>query len=196
MSAPPPVAFDYDTRFLPMDFRGDIGRWAKVAAKTAWERSGREHGRRDVKHLASTLETLAELTRRLNPMGAFAFVPEPWAGVAGVVRVLALDLGAPMEMPELVAQLSYPQEQLAAPVEIGVLDTPLGQAATLHQLTVTEDGVQSSRQFLWLFPDLEAAVVTSIAFTDPLQSARWKSALEDLARGADLETSALTEPPA
>lgn len=196
MSAPPPVVFDYDTRFLPIDFRGDIARWSKEAAETAWQRSGRKYGRREVKGLAKTLETLAELTRQLNPMGAFALVPEPWAGVAGVVRLLPLDLGGPTQMSDLLSQLTYPPEELAAPVESGTLQTPLGEASWLHQLTVTEDGVSSSRQFIWLFPELEAALAMTIAFTDPLQSARWKSALEDLARGADLDTSTLTEPPA
>lgn len=186
MSAPPDVAFDYDTRFVEIDLRGDLRGWARSAAETAFHRAGRPAGRRDVKRLAGILETLAERTRQMQPVGAFALVPEPWAGVSGIVRVTPVDLaGQPME--RLLGEMTMTEAELAAPPERGRIETAAGDAVWLLQRIVGDrEEVTEDLEFVWHFPAHEAALVLGIAFTDLIESARWRPAIHDLARGISL----------
>jgi hypothetical protein len=189
VSAPPDVAFDYDTRFVEMDLRGDARTWARSAAETAFEQTGHDAGRHDVKRLAGMLETLAERTREMQPVGAFALVPEPWAGVAGIVRVTPVDLaGQPLD--RLLAEMTMNEAELAAAPETGRIETAAGDAVWLRQRIVGAGSeVTEDLEFVWHFPREDAALVLGIGFSDLLEAARWRPAIHDLARGISLVTA-------
>lgn len=187
MSAPPQVVVDYDARFVPIDLHGDLRSWSAAAAETQWQRSGTDHGRRDVRALAERLEAVAEVVRSVNPLGAFALVPEPWVGVTGVARMVPVDLGRPMSADEVLAELVHPDSQLVEPAEVVPVETPLGAATLLHQRVDDAGAVTDHRQVIWLFPEREAALILGIAFTDLIEAERWRDALVDLARGVALD---------
>lgn len=190
MSAPPDIAFDYDTRFVEVDLRGDLDRWSRAAAETAWERTGQKAGRRELRRLAENLRVLAEHSLRQNPMGALALVPEPWVGVTGMVQVIPVDLGdEPFD--QLLADLALPEEELARPAERGSVETAAGSATTLLQhILRAGDAVTENLQFVWHFPAQRAAVVLGIAFNDLIEAARWRPAIYELARGISLGDTA------
>lgn len=192
MSAPPQVVVDYDTRFVPVDLDGNLRSWARASAEVLWQRTGMDHKRRDVSALAERLEAVAEVVRGVNPMGAFALVPEPWSGVTGVARLLPVDLGEPMTTDEVLRSMTYPDAELVEPAEIAEIETPLGTAHVLHQRVVHEGAVADQRQVVWLFPEREAALILGIAFTDLIEAERWRDAVVDLARGVVLDPAVPT----
>lgn len=189
MSAPPDVYVDYDTRWLEVDLEADPDTWARTAAEEAWRRSGHQYSKRDLRGLTQTLAALSQAVREYRPIGAFLLVPEPWAGVSAVVKMLALDTGTPHTLDQLLGLLTQPPESLVRPPEIDRLDSGAGQVARISQYVVdTSDGAGSDRrvageslQYVWTFPERSAALVLGTAFTDPVEGARWRPALDGLA---------------
>ena len=190
MSAPPPFAVDYDARFVQIDLEGDLGRWADAAARTMWERSGRRHGRGQVRRLAGAFRAMAEAAREQHPLGAFLLAPEPWVGVAAVVKLTPVDLGdADLDRDAVLDELTYPDAYLAEAVEVVDVPTPAGVAARLRQRILepgsTKEAVESV-QYVWFFPHEQAILLMRTAFTDLTEAAPWRTALNALAGGVSL----------
>ena len=64
MSAPPDIAFDYDTRFVEVDLRGDLEQWSRAAAEVYRLAMARGMAEQDHTAIARIIEEAAGVSLR------------------------------------------------------------------------------------------------------------------------------------
>jgi len=189
----PPLVVNYDTRWIEVDLRGDLGAWAQRAARNATAREESRARARDEAALATLLEGAGALARRARDAClAFLLYPGAAEGVTAVVSFCPVDL-ARRDGRDAWTRMLGPllaRRPGQAPPEVTGLLSGAGPCRRVRQRFGAADGGHPPREhvgYVWTFPEYRAGVVMTTAFTDLLEAGRWRPVLDALATGVELD---------
>ncbi len=193
----PPLAVDYDARWVAVDLGGDLGDWARRTAIEVLSGAGGQSGRWDQRRVTGLLEGAGALARQGRDASiALLLYPNLGEGVKAVVRFCPVDL-AGQEAEDAWAQLldtlapALPGQE---PPEVTEIASRAGPCRRIRQRHATGEGSERSvgerLGYLWALPEYGAGVVMTTAFTDLLEAGRWRPALDELAAAVELEQPA------
>jgi hypothetical protein len=189
----PPLVVDHDENWLAVDLWGDLGNWARRAARDAVSRMPGHPGRRTEKHMVSVLEAAGAIARKPQDAAlAYLLAPDVNDKIKAVVRFCPMDLagwGEGEAWPELVRALCTDD-----PPDVTEIATGAGLCRRIRQRYAAGEGperpVGQYFHYVWILPRWGAAVVMTTAFDELLEAGRWQAALDKLATGVGLETEA------
>ena len=187
----PPVIVDHDANWIEVDLDGDLGDWARRAARDIMSRMPGHHGRRTEKHMVSVLEEAGTVARR-SPGTSMALLLAPDVNdtIKALVQFCPVDLADRDEddaWAELLSALSTDDS-----ADVTEIATGAGPCRRIRQRYAAgergpERPVGEHINYVWMLPRWGAAVVMTTAFEDLLEAGRWRSALDTLAAGVGLE---------
>jgi hypothetical protein len=193
----PPFALDYDTRWVAVDLHGDLGDWARRAARDVLTRFDVRGGGRREKRLANLFEGAGKLARQADDASmAFLLYPILAEGVRALVRFCPVDLSGCEEEEawSVLAEGLFPPESWADnPPEVTEIASQAGRCRRFLQRYVRSDGTEGpvgeQVAYLWVFPQYGAGVVMTTAFPNLEEAGRWRPTLDELAAAAELDES-------
>jgi hypothetical protein len=196
--AVPPVAVDYDARWVEVDLTGDLGDWARRTAGEILGRtraSGHDAGKTEPQ-VADLLEGAGALARQAGDAAiALLLYPSMADGVKAVVRFCLVDLDGrddPGVWPELLGSLVPPEPGPDGP-EVTELPSRAGPCRRIRQRYTTGAGsiqpVGEQLGYVWVFPQYGAGVVMSTGFADLLDAGRYRPAVDTLAAAVELDAA-------
>lgn len=185
----PPLAVDYDGRWIAVDLHGDLHEWAKRAAADVTRRWGGRKQRR----LLPLLEGAGELARSAGDASIVLLLyPVPGEGIRAIVRFCPVDL-AGLEGDEAWSELlgdPVPDEPWEEPAEITQLSTNAGPCRRVLRKWVAGEGntrgLGEQANYVWLFPQYGAGVIMTTSFVNLAEAGRWRPVLDELATAAEL----------
>lgn len=191
MSAPPDVTLHFDPPWFSLPITEDeaaVEAAARDIGASAWLHAGVAASESQVGWLTSfTLDVRAMMASR-PLIGLFLLIPEPETGVSAAAGMTAIDVGSDLSVDQLLAGMTEDVGDLAGVPETASLHTAAGPAYKLRQRATGSSGaVSETVQYLWAFPERQAALVLGIGFTDLLESKRWAALCDELAAGLVIE---------
>lgn len=187
----PPLAFDYDEPWLPVDLGVPPEQWAEGAAALLL---GPGAGRRGLRLLRDRLTSVVQVvTRKPDFALVMLLCPAPDFEVKAVVRLVGIELEHPAaDLDEAVAlgrQIVEPEGlSLAEPAEVSTFDTAAGPAVRSRLRTVdqADRSVTELLNYAYVVPGYPQAAALLTAFPDLVEGGRWRSTVDALAAAATL----------
>jgi hypothetical protein len=190
----PPLVVDYDGRWIDVDLHGDLGDWARRAAREVLARWDARGGRRE-KRLTALLEAAGQVARQAEDASmVFLLYPELGGSVQAMVRFCPVDLAGNDELHSwsgVVSELFPPDTWGDDPPEATEIASPAGTCRRLRRRHVMREvgGVGEHLTYIWVFPQYGAGVIMAPSFANMEEADRWLPAIDKLAATAQLDES-------
>jgi hypothetical protein len=188
----PPFVLNYDIRWISLDLNGDLTAWAGKSAKDVLARWGARGGRRE-KNLAKLLEDAGTIARRADDTSlAYLLYPALGEGIRTIARVLPVDMRGQDEASGWEAMLRWqtPADSFGVSADVTDFPTPAGACKRIRFQHDDGDGAYEHYTYAWVFPRYGAGIVLTGAFSSVEAAEQWRTAVDDLAAGAELDETA------
>jgi hypothetical protein len=187
---PPDIVVDHSASWAHVTATDEVDAWGPAAAEELWRRSRQPYSRTDVDRLAAKLRLLGAAVQRSGSYGAFFLCPELARGPMATVRLNGLTYPSGTDLQQVIDDFLFPVElQLLEPEVHHVAGSHLPHVR-IRQRAYTDETRSLSDHVAYVFPFDDAALVLSVSFLDPLQSAQWLPELDVLAGGVQLQEAA------
>ena len=187
------VDLQYNTDWwIPVDLDREPEQWVPELARQRWAEDGHPDNPLLLEAVIEGLVAVVEAVLVTEPPVFMALLLHPRSddGAAAVATVRTEDLDEPMDLDEVVAELTLEPQLLEAPAEICRLDTRGGPAVRIVQrYRMPEEphweSVMESLLYAWVVHDEDGTpllLTFSTAFEDLVKAEELRPLVEDVAR--------------
>jgi hypothetical protein len=186
----PPLSVSHDSRWVLIPLHGDIGEWVqKATADYVAKRGGNK------KQVRGLLEGSAKVARRADDAAmALILMPVAAEGIRALARFCPVNMSRLGEDDDRWSALLgniVPNSQWGESAEITEMTTKAGPCRRIIYRYAEGEGdtrtVGEHVGYAWLFPQYAAGIIMMTSFLNLAEAARWRSTLDELAAGVELE---------